>query len=106
MIHLLREKMKNPDHLFVPPKFRKDDEEHLHIGETMGGHWTTQNLYLISIFAKPADGVGGQEGWIRSLPLLVLMYEELFLGLLRTLIVPLSYISVSRQSYPESLGKR
>ena len=93
---------------FVPPKFRKDDErEHLHIGETM--EWSLDHskiLYLISIFAKPADGVGGQEGWIRSLPLLVLMYEGIISGTFEDPDYAPPYISVSRRSYPESLGKR
>ncbi len=67
----------------VPPEFRQDDDnEDLHIGESM--EWSMDHskiLYLISIFAKPADGWEGQEGWIRSLPLLVLMYEGIVGGI-------------------------
>ena len=47
----------------VPPEFRQDDDnEDLHIGETM--EWSMDHskiLYLISIFARPADGWEGQE---------------------------------------------
>lgn len=71
-----------PLEYFVPPQFREDDDnEDLHIGEKM--EWSLDHskiLYLISIFAKPAVGVGGEEGWIRSLPLLVLMYEGIVSG--------------------------
>jgi WD repeat-containing protein 35 len=37
-------------------------------------------LYLISLFAKPPVEEGDEEGWIRSLPLLVLMYEGIVSG--------------------------
>jgi hypothetical protein len=39
-------------------------------------------LYLVSKFAVCARSAADQEGWIRSLPLIILMYEGIVAGVL------------------------
>jgi hypothetical protein len=50
-----------------------------------GVRWSVNHaklLYIISLYAVPAQSVNEQENWIRHIPLLVLMYEGIISGVL------------------------
>ena len=71
-----------------------DDGEDVVITADDGSEWTQDHarlLYMMSLYAKCAQSAQDREGWIRELPLTVLMYEAITKG-----VIDLDYAPSSR----------